>query len=663
MGQQASKQHGPLTFAYINKAAPEPASDTVDQPEPATRLQDFVLANPHLYRLEMACENHCNQNKQAIPAAGSEEVNDDMIVATAVAEECAICRKSKRLSLVRNDLANDLEYVDKTYYPNIIHYMSNDDPMERELLQLESANGPVDNTHREVTKLTIGEVTPTRRRPRRLTSPSVAVDLSGKSLIKLSPSIAFLHNLTKLNLSHNKMKSLPPEIGYLKSLRFLNASHNELEEIPDTISFLSKLKVLNLGFNQLQQLPESMGDLPKLVIVILNDNKLTQLPPEMANLHDLISLNVSKNPLKSLPAEIATLQSLRRLAAEDCDFVEQFEYPIHHDPPSLFEQCARIAVRAQLSIPTHMSAHIKEYLAQPKVCSFCRGPFFESFVVRGRFIERVIRQPIALEYRLCKAHWTDNEDRIRALFADTPATATPIADSCNPYIDTEGLEPTTSSPSLGVWNRSRTYSGGSRSLAGISARSISLGPNRNMAEFEDFFPQSIPIQALRSHPSLPAMPTLETADSIEETPSASSSHSRPKLRPRASSSASVTKRLAGFLSFRSDKVVRSYSSSSLRRQVEDVSLNNTPFRLHENVDERPLPPALSNDSSLIHIATSNNALQANHVSDMIPSLSLDPSLEIVDASASDRSAVQSVKTSKLLRDTYLHQHRDRSGTV
>jgi hypothetical protein len=100
--------------------------------------------------------------------------------------------------LVKKDLADDLNYIDQTYYPDLIHYNSTiSDPMEIELLDYEKDT--------DISRLTIGEATYTpggtmKRRPRRLTGPSMAVDLSNRSLVKLSPSIGYLDSLTKLNL-------------------------------------------------------------------------------------------------------------------------------------------------------------------------------------------------------------------------------------------------------------------------------------------------------------------------------------------------------------------------------------------------------------------------------------------------------------------------------
>ncbi|KAI8142467.1 hypothetical protein BJV82DRAFT_494868, partial [Fennellomyces sp. T-0311] len=460
-----------------------------------------------------------------------------VVVATKVNEECEFCRQNKRLSLVRRDLAKDLAYIDETYYPDVSHYISNDDGdsledvLENELGHREQDDRP------GWAKLTIGEVTPGRNRPHRLTNASLSIDLSGRSLIKLSPSIGYLDCLTKLDLSHNQMTSLPRTIGYLKNLGILDTSHNQLESIPDTISYLTKLTALNLSHNNIEMLPPSIGDLPRLIVITANDNKLKLIPREVAKLRGLVSLNVSNNPLVSLPAEIATLTSLRKLTAEGCDFISEFTHRLDHDPPSLFEVCARTAVRMKIPIPDDMSDHIKEYLGRVQTCSFCGGPFFDSYVTRGRFIERSTRQQIALDYKLCAAHWNSEDDRMMALFAPAPLSTPPQPHAAaKNVVNTDGLADSPAS-SRHILNRNRAYSdvssrAGSPALTLSSSTSSQLSTRSNSSS-------SLCLSSLRRQPSLPALPPSN---------SSSTTTSRTKQRPRASSSASVTKRLAGFLS-------------------------------------------------------------------------------------------------------------------
>ncbi|KAI9473945.1 MAG: hypothetical protein EXX96DRAFT_528947 [Benjaminiella poitrasii] len=618
MGQQASREHAPLTFGYVNQQKlndDEDDNNDMNNDELDHEAQkDFVLANPHLYQLQTICDQ-CQKLSNTSSSLPTTEV-----VVSLVGESCTKCKKQKRLSLVRKDLAEDLEYIDQTYYPDLVHYNTTynnseqEDPMEQELLEFEK---DVD-TSQQWSRLTIGEATTTssgtKRRPRRLTGPSMAVDLSHRSLVKLSPSIGYLDSLTKLNLSNNQMTSLPREIGYLKNLRVLNISNNSIDEIPDTVAFLNKLKAFNVAYNKLVQLPPSIGQLPKLVIIIANDNRLTSLPREFAHLVNLVSLNVSNNPLKSLPAEIGTLSTLRKLLTDNCPFEEEYNYDLRHDPPSLFETCARIAVRSEINIPNQFADHIKEYLSRADTCSYCNGPFFDSFVTRVRFIERRIRQPMALEYTLCSAHWSDENDRLLAMFSKQSKMA---CSSTRRNVDVDGLHDNTAPNRL----RHRAYSDSSYSLhrtvsssTPVISSPLSRRSNSNVSDNLPT-PSSIPISLLKSQPNLPALPQEELTPASYSSSSSASSPSLPPSsssllapanikgnRPRASSAASVTKRLTSFIRSNSSTSitrVRSPSSSSLTtrtRSSSNSSLTSPSSPLYNNHLQHDQQPANANNT-------------------------------------------------------------------
>jgi hypothetical protein len=70
--------------------------------------------------------------------------------------------------------------------------------MEDELMQIEEDTKPeVEESH--FSRLTIGDVSPNLK-ARRLTNPAVIVNLSSKSIVRLSPSIGYLHTVNKLEL-------------------------------------------------------------------------------------------------------------------------------------------------------------------------------------------------------------------------------------------------------------------------------------------------------------------------------------------------------------------------------------------------------------------------------------------------------------------------------
>jgi hypothetical protein len=224
----------------------------------------------------------------------------------------------------------------------------------------------------------------------------------------------------------------------------------------------------------------------------------------------LVSFNISHNPVKQLPAELITIKSLRKLIAEGCDFCTEFVSERSHDPPSLFEQCARTIVRHQLALPDILPDPLRTYLLTHQECSYCDGPYFESYVTRGRFIERA-HQPIALEYRLCCAHWTDESDRLLNLFSKgTETNAGPSFSS--PLPDTiESDTPST--------NCSRK-----RSASNSSA-----------------------LSSYRRFPLLPPLPSLDACSGAASSSSSAISDPPPCSRSRTNSSTSITKRFAHYL--------------------------------------------------------------------------------------------------------------------
>ena len=412
------------------------------------------------------------------------------------------------------------------------------------------------------------------------------------------------------------MTSLPRTIGYLKNLGILNASHNQLECVPDTISYLTKLTALNISNNNIKTLPSSIGDLPKLVVITVNDNKLTHIPREIAKLHDLISLNVSNNPLPSIPAEIAGLTSLRKLNAENCEFISEFTHQLEHDPPSLFELCARETVRMKIPVPAYMSDHIQEYFDRVQTCSFCNGPFFDSYVTRGRFIERSTRQPVALDYKLCAAHWNSEDDRLLSMFAPPPLSTPQSNSKVRNVVNTDGLEKATSSslsPSSSsrlILKRSRAYSDVT-SRAGSSALTLSTS-NSSQLSTRSNSSSSLRLGSLKRQPSLPALPPSNSASPS----SSASSTANTRRRPRASSSASVTKRLANLLSSSpSSSLSNSFSSSSLRQRPWNPN-SNGPAALTESEHEHSLGELASSqtDPTAVDISSGNTTASSSSAS-------------------------------------------------
>ncbi|KAL0080324.1 hypothetical protein J3Q64DRAFT_1644535 [Phycomyces blakesleeanus] len=247
------------------------------------------------------------------------------------------------------------------------------------------------------------------------------IQLSSRTLTRLNSNIGLLTTMRKLDLSYNQLTELPEEIGYLQQLEWLSVASNRLTHLPVTIAYLGSLAELDLSENRLEYLPASIGYLKKLQMLLLSTNCLRSLPVEMAGLIGLSTLDLSYNPLDVLPAEIICLQYLRRLKLDECPLLSLADVALAHNPPSLKETCARIALRHHLH--THpLSDILLKYLASSKACSCCGGPYWDTFVVRKRLIERNERS-VPLEYRLCCAHWTTETDRILQMFGPLPSSS------------------------------------------------------------------------------------------------------------------------------------------------------------------------------------------------------------------------------------------------
>lgn len=258
-------------------------------------------------------------------------------------------------------------------------------------------------------------------------------------MFSLPNQISSLTRLTVLELSHNRLNTLPPTIHHLKHLQHLDLSHNRITYLPPTLERLTKLTYLDLSCNPLDELPISLSKLSRLSW-----------------------LNVSDTLIDALPVELLRL-SLATIKMDRCDkmmTIPLSEHTLAHDPPSLTEQCARQYFHSILLskhhhhrcrrrrppssskdriicvsnkrhhqqqqqgssptswIPSSLPEHLIQLLSNPHPCSFCQEPFFGHSVVRYRIVHRVDDTWVPVKYQLCRAHWTDDSDRILALFAN-----------------------------------------------------------------------------------------------------------------------------------------------------------------------------------------------------------------------------------------------------
>jgi hypothetical protein len=224
--------------------------------------------------------------------------------------------------------------------------------------------------------------------------------------------------------SYNQLKDIPEAIGHLQQLETLSLSHNQISFIPDTICHLTRLTEFNLCYNKIKQLTSFIGDLKSLQTFNIAHNQLQEMTVSIGNISNLILLDLSYNPLTILPAEVTQLPFLRRLRFDGCPFTNSLDdqYSLVHNPPSLLETCARLIVKNQDiafsedQLRQKLTEPLYEYISSSKSCSHCNGPYFESYVSRGRWVERNDIW-VPLEYRLCSVHWSDESDRVYAMFS------------------------------------------------------------------------------------------------------------------------------------------------------------------------------------------------------------------------------------------------------
>ncbi|KAF9108759.1 hypothetical protein BGX29_007049 [Mortierella sp. GBA35] len=251
-----------------------------------------------------------------------------------------------------------------------------------------------------------------------------SIGLCSRGIVRLSSNIKLLASATCVQICCNELDSIPMEIGFLRNLTLLDLTKNCLKSLPESITHLSKLVELKLSFNQLETIPAGIGGLTKLASLTLDNNRIISIPPQIGLIKELVNLDLSSNPIKVLPAEVGKLQFLRRLKLDNCPLVEEFVHSPVHSPPTLLELAARVIVRHDVQIPKMMLPHLKAYVESAQTCAFCDGPYFDSWIKRGKLIEKN-EIFIPLEYTLCQPHWNTELERVKLLFGPRPITSPP----------------------------------------------------------------------------------------------------------------------------------------------------------------------------------------------------------------------------------------------
>jgi len=186
---------------------------------------------------------------------------------------------------------------------------------------------------------------------------------------------------------------------------------------------LKKLDTFIVAFNRINYLPIEMKNLKKLKTLNLRNNNIMELPQELKELKNLITLDVSSNQIVSIPAEICNIKTLQKILINNCPLIYSSCVPsLSKEVPSLKELASRIIIRRNIPITDDLSDELKYYLGSVHQCSFCHGPFFETYEKRNQLIRRN-EVNIPLEYKLCISHWSSEEERIKVLFSRLPYTS------------------------------------------------------------------------------------------------------------------------------------------------------------------------------------------------------------------------------------------------
>ncbi|KAH8556002.1 hypothetical protein BGW37DRAFT_435821 [Umbelopsis sp. PMI_123] len=244
--------------------------------------------------------------------------------------------------------------------------------------------------------------------------------------LKLLPTITMYSHITHMKINEAHLRFLPPEIGQLKRLETLDLGQNLLESLPTTVGTLSNLRELRLSQNKIVEFPACVPKLTKLESLLLDYNLIRQLPAELSSLVHLVQLNISGNPISVLPVEMSRLADLQKLQTDGCPIIRKIIPTSFNFPMTLQEICARTIVLKNVAIPPTTPPKLISYVSSYNTCSFCKGPYYESYVTRGMQTDRGEGQILSLEYRLCAEHWRGESSRILTMFSEAPQIIKPL---------------------------------------------------------------------------------------------------------------------------------------------------------------------------------------------------------------------------------------------
>jgi Leucine rich repeat len=233
-------------------------------------------------------------------------------------------------------------------------------------------------------------------------------------LVELSENIVKLKAVTVFQTCCNYLRYLPYGIGQLRNLKMLILSRNRLVELPDEIGLCKELREIDVSYNMLRTLPRSIVGLKKLNTLQLAGNLFNELPNFIGKLNSLKYLHVGQNSIASIPLEVFKLPFLLSLTTDNCKFSKNKIFA-EVGNISLKEIVARTIIRNNTPIRKNLPAVSRNYLLKVQECSFCGGPFFDSYIAVEDF--QVFESEIyPVHYRMCCRHYHRHEERLQTLF-------------------------------------------------------------------------------------------------------------------------------------------------------------------------------------------------------------------------------------------------------
>jgi len=164
--------------------------------------------------------------------------------------------------------------------------------------------------------------------------PLEELNIFNNKVLKISPALGKLKQVTEMNLSANVIMQLPYEsmeewtsvqvlnvfecrimklgsVGHMQQLEELRLFNNNLTEMPDFGDGLPNLRILELNKNRISSLTLSdLKGVENLEKLVLNNNEITSIPSGL-NCPKLEHMLLASNLLTTVPPDFPLMPSLK----------------------------------------------------------------------------------------------------------------------------------------------------------------------------------------------------------------------------------------------------------------------------------------------------------------------------------------------------------------